>query len=80
VPEPVCQITSGNWPSSSPRATSAAAFSITSASFESSPPMRLFTRAAACLISPSAWTISSGICSRWPNGKFSIERSVCAPQ
>ena len=42
--------------------------------------MRAFTRAAACLITPSAWTVSSGICSRGPNGKFSIERSVCAPQ
>jgi hypothetical protein len=46
----------------------------------SSSPARAFTRAAACLMKPSAWMISAGICSRGPNGKFSIERSVCAPQ
>ena len=80
VPDPVCQMTSGNWLSRSPRATSPAACWMTSAIFGSSPPIRAFTRAAACLMKPSAWTISSGICSRGPNGKFSIERSVCAPQ
>ena len=61
-------------------ATSAAACWIASASCGSSPPIRALTRAAACLTKPSAWTISAGIRSRGPNGKFSIERSVCAPQ
>ena len=70
VPDPVCQMTSGNWLSRSPRATSAAACWIASASCGSSPPMRAFTRAAACLMKPKAWTISRGICSRCPNGKL----------
>jgi hypothetical protein len=48
VPDPVCQMTSGNWPSRSPRATSPAACWIASAISASSPPSRAFTRAAAC--------------------------------
>ena len=58
VPEPVCQMTSGNWSSCSPAATSPAACWIASASSASSPPSRALTRAAACLTKPSAWTIS----------------------
>jgi hypothetical protein len=80
VPEPVCQMTSGNWSSCRPCATSPAARSIASASLASSPPIRAFTRAAACFTKPKAWTISIGIRSVAPNGKFSIERCVCAPQ
>ena len=36
---------------------------------------RAFTRAAACLTKPSAWTISTGICSRGPNGKL-LDRAL----
>jgi hypothetical protein len=41
---------------------------------------RIHPSAAACFTKPSACTISAGIASRWPNGKLSIERCVCAPQ
>ena len=79
VPDPVCQITSGNWSSWSPLATSAAARSMASASSPSSPCAR-FTRAAACFTTASARTMPTGIRSCEPKGKFSIDRCVCAPQ
>ena len=78
VPLPVCQMTSGNWSSSFPSITSAAAVSIASAF--SAPSASRFTTAAARFTRASAWTISIGICSRVPKGKFSRLRSVCAPQ
>jgi hypothetical protein len=80
VPDPVCQMTSGNWSSIAPLATSAAAWPMLSAICASRPPIRALTRAAACLTKPSACTISSGIASRGPNGKLAIDRAVCAPQ
>ena len=79
VPLPVCHTASGNWSSNLPAATSAAAASIASA-ISPGKPCRRFTRAAACLMTASAWTISTGMRSRAPNGKFSTLRWVCAPQ
>ena len=48
--------------------------------FSADSPCRRFTRAQACLTIASAWTIPIGIRSSGPNGKFSIDRCVCAPQ
>src|SRR5215213_7568940 len=69
-------MTSGNWSSRSPRATSAAACWIASASCGSSSPRRALTRAAASLMKPKAWTTSIGIRSLGPNGKLPIDRPV----
>ena len=70
VPEPVCQMTSGNWSSWSPFATSPAACWIASAvRIEAAdagvdPGRRLLDEAER------VDEISAGICSRGPNGKF----------
>ena len=79
VPEPVCQTTSGKWASSLPSATSCAAWTMALPILGSSLPRSMFTSAAARLMIPSARTIGAG-CFSQPMGKFSSERSDCAPQ
>ena len=79
VPEPVCQTASGKCWSSLPSATSWAALTMAPPIFGSSLPRSMLTSAAARLISPRARTIGAG-CFSQPIGKFSSERSDCAPQ
>jgi hypothetical protein len=83
VPEPVCQMTSGklivelartdDFRRGLPRSRRRRFAS-------GRAPCLRFTRAAACFTIARAWTMPIGIRSRSPNGKFSIERCVCAPQ
>jgi hypothetical protein len=80
VPEPVCQMTSGNWSSCMPWATSPAACWIASAASASRPPLLRVHPRRRLLHIARAWTISGGIVSRGPNGKFWIDRWVWAPQ
>ncbi len=79
VPEPVCQTTSGKCASSLPSATSVAASTMALPTFASSLPRSMLTSAAARLISPSARMMGAGWVSV-PIGKFSSDRSACAPQ
>jgi hypothetical protein len=78
VPLPVWNTSIGNSASHRPAATSAAAASIACATAGSSRPSSALTRAAACLIRPSACTNAGGIgCPEI--GKFSTARWVCGP-
>ena len=79
VPEPVCQTTRGKWSSRAPAITSPAAWSIARPSPASSRPASTFTRAAACLMMPSARISGAGMRSP-PILKFCRLRCVWAPQ
>ena len=79
VPLPVCQTRSGNWSSSAPLATSAAACSMRAARWSSSLPRSWFTEAEAPLRIPNALIKDLGIVSM-PMSKWCSERWVWAPQ
>ena len=79
VPEPVCQMRSGNSPISFPSMTSRAARSISEARSWSSLPSAWFTWAEASLRTPKA-RISAGGMVSWLMAKWCRLRSVWAPQ
>ncbi|CCK02452.1 Binding-protein-dependent transport systems inner membrane component [Cronobacter sakazakii 701] len=79
VPEPVCQIASGNSCGCAPSSTSSAALMMASPRSAGSKPRSILTFAAARLVSASAAISAVGIFSVEMR-KCSSERCVCAPQ
>ena len=80
VPEPVCQITKGNWSSSLPAKISSHTCAIRSLFSAVKTPNSAFVYAAAFFKYAKPYTISKGIEAGAPILKLLRERSVCAPQ
>ena len=79
VPEPVCQILSGKWLSSSPAINSSQAATINSPTSGSNSPRAMLVLAADCFKIPNPRIRARGITST-PMSKFISERAVWAPK
>src|SRR5690606_31298443 len=80
VPEPVCQITNGNWSSNLPANISSQTAAMESRFSTGNTPKSQLAYAAAFLRYAKASMISFGMDAAGPILKLLRERSVCAPQ
>src|SRR5690606_24168403 len=80
VPDPVCQMTNGNWSANWPASISSHTWAMRSRFSAGSIPASALVYAAAFLRYANASMISLGIEAEGPILKLLRERSVCAPQ